>query len=46
MFTLSDTQIVEMSGGVFYIRGKNFDIFADPFQDREVVDCTVVDEEK
>jgi hypothetical protein len=44
MFTLSDTQIVEMSGGVVYIRGKNFDIFADPFQDsrndREEVDCT------
>jgi hypothetical protein len=49
MFTLSDIQIVEMSGGVVYIRGKNFDIFADPFQDsrndREVVDCTVVNEE-
>ncbi len=37
VFTLLDTQMVEMSDGMIYIRGKNFDIFADPNKREECI---------
>jgi hypothetical protein len=47
LFTLLGAQIVEMSDGMIYIHGQNFDIFADPCQDsrddREGLEATRID---
>ncbi len=45
-FPLLHTQIIEMLNGMVYIQGKSYDIFADPNDQREVVSCTVVEEQK
>ncbi|MCH5584696.1 hypothetical protein MK805_06890 [Shimazuella sp. AN120528] len=48
-FALLDPLVVEMSGGMVYIHGKSYDIFAnliDKQRNREVVDCRVIDSQE